>query len=128
VYYKIVAKEDKEVPEKYKEFGKFNDFPPNWKQITEEEFSRSNFSIYMPEYIGFRQMMNKKDMSGFVAANLFFFHDNTGVAIEHKNGKINYYKFALCEHEFGEDKGKYMFEHTYTCKKCGYTYTVDSSG
>ena len=126
---------DKSILDKHKEkFGDFNDFPPNWKEITEEEFARSSFFIYSPIHTEYRQMhlhdkSGVKDVYNYTPARLCFMSDGTGYGIQNdfQNGKVRYYKFAFCLHEFGKDLGKYRGEHIFICKKCGYRYEYDSS-
>lgn len=40
---------------------------------------------------------------------------------------VSYYEWAKCVHEFSERNTGHC-QHTYTCKKCGASHTVDSSG
>jgi hypothetical protein len=119
-------------------WGGYNDFPPNWHEITEAEFAQSHFFIYSPDYVEFRQMFRKHDT--VVGATLYFMYDGVGYGIVHDywGRKIHYYKFALCEHKFTEltqkecaQKGIQHFGncyHVYRCTKCGFTNSVDSSG
>lgn len=49
-----------------------------------------------------------------------------------KHNVLNKYQFPYkciceCDHSF-EVRSFYMFEHCYTCRKCGWSGTVDSSG
>lgn len=131
------------IDEVRKKFGDFNSFPPNWKEITPQEFSKSMFFIYHPKYVDFRQMIRcfetGQNMDGpMVQANLFIYHDDTGIALisDHKNN-VRYYHFAVCEHKMVEitmkeakDLGVAHFGscwHVYKCEKCGYLESADSS-
>lgn len=125
---------DKEIEEKY---GGYNDFPPDWKEIAEEEFAKSMFFTYSPDLIQHRQMMKPNEV---VEATLHFFWDGNGYAIGHDfwKGKVKYYRFALCEHTYRElspsearAKGHSHFGNCYhvtECAKCGLIWEYDSSG
>jgi hypothetical protein len=108
-----------------KEKSNFNELPPNFKEITEQEFAQSKFFTYMPEKTEYRQVnINGKHTD----LRMFWMYDNTGYAIvsNYWDGKVIYYSFAKCEHIFDEKTvGKCLTE--YTCKKCGYRETIDSS-
>lgn len=115
-------------PEKFEDvFGGYNDYPPNWKQVTEKEFSHSMFFFYEPTIRDHRQMMTDS-RSSMLDATLYFFHDGSGVAMsaDHKNEEVNYYTFGVNEHDFEERNiGRCLTEKK--CKRCGYVEEVDSS-
>lgn len=127
--YKLEWVNPKTVPDYIEKFGGFNDFPPNWKQVTEQELFQTGRMIFPPEYQEFRQMtrMNGKSVP-FVEATLYFIADGTGYAIEkdHLNWHFRYYIFAVCEHEYKCTKEKGL-ERTYTCSHCGREIVYDSS-
>ena len=126
-----------------------NDPPPNFKRITEKEFAQNTqFGTYTPKFMGFNQIRidkptkdQPKHIIPLHSLHYFIFHDGTGVAIEVDYcGKghydkpkpeeplehIRYYSFAKCAHTFTEKTvGRCL--HEYTCSKCGYAYTTDSS-
>ena len=111
-------------------FGGFNDYPPNWVEVTESELIRGGMMIYAEQYQEFRQMFRRDGNSEkMIAATLYFFPDGSGYAIEtdYEARKFRYYMFAACLHEFGEDLGKRVGEHIYKCRKCGYRKEIDSS-
>ena|SRR3990172_721485 len=116
-----------------KKWGQFNDFPPNWRKLTEKEFAQSHFSSYTPEFVDFRQMMrfpfdsSSKDES-YVVAHLYFMHDNCGYAMsaDYWKGKVSYYKFG-CEHDMVHISNDGRYLNTYKCSICGYVNQVDSS-
>ena len=111
-------------------FGGYNDFPPNWKKITEAEFVQSNFFVYEPRVRDHRQMYpDDRFLLKFTEATLYFFHDGSGVAIspDHKKNKVNYFSFDVNQHDY-EEKTTENHLHVFTCKKCGYRNEVDSSG
>ena len=119
-------------------WGKYNDAPPNFEEITVEDFAKSMFFTYTPKKIEFRQVLNYKG-GHFLNLHMFFFHDNTGIAMHNEfwEGTVTYFKFALCEHEFFElsqmecskknIKHHGMCWHVYECTKCGYRESQDSS-
>ncbi len=120
----------KTVPDFVEKFGGFNDYPPNWRQVSEQELFQSGRMIFPPEYQDFRQMYrNGKEITAMVEATLYFFPDGTGYAIEkdHFNRCFKYYTFAVCEHKYGKDIGKKPYEHIYVCEKCGRRLELDTS-
>lgn len=137
--YKIVPETDAEFCKlNRKDYGGFNDFPPNWTAITEQELFENPFYLhYSPHHFEYRQMLlrdkkgNVNINSQMVSATLYFFHDGSGYATEFdcNNKKINYFKFCKCIHDFGPEVNPDGFNclHTFVCKKCGYVRTYDSS-
>lgn len=126
--------DSKDVHQHEEKFGGYNDFPPNWEEITEEEFARSNFFVYSPIYEENRQMYphdkkGSKDIFTYTPARLYFMSDGTGYGIRNdfSKQKMHYYKFAFCLHEFGSDLGRFRGQHIFVCKKCGYRWEYDSS-
>jgi hypothetical protein len=112
-------------------YGGFNDFPPNWKRCTPNEFW-GKFNCYgIGEKVEYRQMHTE---GAIVMAHLFFYHDDTGLGLVHcyENGKHRpplLYKFARCEHDMvAVHEKSYMHYHVSKCRKCGYERGVDSSG
>jgi hypothetical protein len=114
--------------------GGFNSFPPGWRGLTEEEFSRSSFFHYYPIFTEYRQMLGEKRV---VCAHLFHGPSpGEGVAIRSEGGKIHYYAFG-CDHKWTEltsaQAGKEgithfgMCDHIYKCEVCGATKAHDSS-
>lgn len=102
----------------------YNDPPVNLKEITEKEFAQSQFHSYSPALIEYRQMILMQDLSPgklkngrMISAHLYWFGDDTGVAIasDHYHGKIRYFSFG-CNHSLGQ--ATYRPGATYTCKKC----------
>lgn len=134
--YKLVHAEREEEQAHEKKFGRFNDFPPNWKKITQEEFSRVFFTrpYELEEYRQLILMHGKPAKE----ARMFFYEDGTGVAIVRHpyTGGMTFFAFAACEHEYEalsqeqcRKEGIYHGGNCYhvsRCKKCGYTYAVDS--
>jgi hypothetical protein len=122
-------------------FGGYNDFPPNWHPITEEDFSHSLFFSYAPVFRDTRQMLPSRagKEGACVDAVLFFYHDGTGVGIERDYwaGKVNYYAFSVCEHQYreisqAECAKRGIFHggncyHVEVCSKCGHINAYDSS-
>lgn len=110
-------------------FGGYNDYPPNWKQVTEKELFTSARLMVSPDYQEYRQMVRKDGNNAkFIDATLYFLRDGTGYAVEKDffNRHFNYYTFAVCEHEYQKTVKK-MHEITYTCTKCGRTMVYDTS-
>lgn len=120
--------------------GHYNDQPPNWREITEKELAQdTRFGSYSPDYTEFRQIMipGKPTLS----VKLYVFWDGTGVGLainylgEGYYDKprppeplkhVRWFSFAKCLHEY-EERNIGRCLHRYTCKKCGFAHTVDSS-
>lgn len=117
-----------------KKWGDYNDFPPNWEEISEAEFATSQFFINSVKLIEFRQMYGREPnahMKPCVSANLHWFNDNTGFAIvnDHANGKIKYYKFG-CKHKYRELDSEEKINHpfaTSVCDNCAHYYAPPDS-
>lgn len=125
--------DDKTRDEFEADYGGYNDLPPNFKEISYQDFIDSQFFTYTPRLVDTRQAYEKdsegRNVGSYRGLHLYLFGDGTGIAIEKywdSGWKLKYHKFAKCEHEFTEQEvGRCL--HEYKCKKCGYTETVDSS-
>jgi hypothetical protein len=116
-----------------KPFGRYNDYPPNWKECSEDEFW-GRFMTYPKRHEEYRQM-RRNNTERFVSAHLYFYDQNEGLALVNNYDWVNYkhqtpklYKFALCEHEWEHTGTPYNCCRTYTCTKCGDKKSIDSSG
>ena len=125
----LTAEEQKVHREK---FGRYNDYPPNWKECSPDEFW-GKFMVYAQRLEEYRQMYTK-GTNKYVSARLYFFDQGEGLAMvddydwekfKHKTPKL--FKFALCEHEWEHTGTPYNCYNTYKCKKCGNTMGFDSS-
>jgi len=117
--------------------GGYNDFPPNWIEITQSDFLRRTL-MCVPQYIDYRQMYStKKDgrtknfHQTYTPATLYIYQDLSGVAVERvyqHNGTYTakYYAFIACVHDF-ETVTQRMCYSKSKCKKCGYVMEIDSS-
>ena len=133
-------------PEHEAKWGKYNDFPPNIQEITEGEFAQSMFFSYDPTMTEYRQVVRRKSgepdpvkLCANSGLKLFYFHDNTGIAMCHDYyaKKVHYFKFFLCEHTYIElshaqatAEGHYhggRCYHVLKCSKCGLVTAHDSS-
>ena len=145
---KLIYAEQDEKQRLEKNTGNFNDFPPGWQEISEQEFSRSIYFSHDPEFIEFRQMCRKiSDNQPAVSAHLFHYWDGTCIAIVPQRPKekpyasqyshVKYFRFG-CNHTYQEisvdqatEKGfKHfgLYWHVYECQKCNHTFGQDSSG
>jgi len=71
-----------------------------------------------------------KNLIDFVTGRGIFVHDPLTMRSEILSGDYGFAHrwFRIgCHHNLTEENPR-MFEHIYTCKKCGYRYTTDSSG
>lgn len=102
----------------------YNDPPVNFKEISEEEFAKSQFHNYTFTHVEFRQMILNEDLSPgrltrgkMVQAKLFWFSDDTGIAIsaDYWKGKIRYFSFG-CNHDV--EQKTFAPGCTLPCKKC----------
>lgn len=132
-----LSKEEQQAHEA--QYGKYNDFPPGWQEITEAQFAQSHFFTYAPRLIEFRQMTNPLwplQTAPAVQAHLQFMHDHTGYAIvsEFWGKKIHFFKFG-CQHEFVDAAAElkrrqiklFSQQHASYCPKCGFLGITDSS-
>jgi hypothetical protein len=118
--------------------AEYNQAPPNFKEITEKEFAQSFLWNWAPAKQERRQISREElrgcgiehpPNQGMLGVLMFWHADKTGVAMSADwwAGKLRFFKFAVCLHDFtGEKLGNCYYRHT--CKKCGYSHTVDSSG
>jgi hypothetical protein len=94
--------------------------PNGWAEITAAEFAQSIFFRYSPQAIAWSRTAEGD-------ARLFFMHNDTGFALigDYHAKTMRIFKFG-CEHSFdGVEVGRCLTR--YTCKKCGFVETVDSS-
>jgi len=94
--------------------------PFGWKEISHEEFAKSIFFWYSP----FATAWSRTAIGD---VRMFFMPQDCGFALigESHGGKLSIFKFG-CQHEsIEENVGRCLTK--YTCKKCGFVETVDSS-
>lgn len=110
-------------------FGGFNDFPPQWRSISAKEFGRT-MNHYSTVGTDFRQMIDYNTNNPAMSATLFFYHDDTGIAV---NDKGEMFAFG-CNHQYEATPWDYdtMGPHfncnsAYKCTKCGHISVIDSS-
>lgn len=128
---------DPETKEHQKAFGGYTDFPPNFREVTEQEFVQSSPFTYPPKKIEFRQMKKERNVPS-LPAQLFFFPDGTGYAlsVDYVSQQVQYYRFG-CDHTWNEltaaeceRRGIYHADRRYhvrECTKCTYINAFDSS-
>lgn len=138
-----MTKEEREAHET--KWGRYNDAPPNFTEITAEEFARSGFFTWckvgmehrqiMPDRIGNSKMLNPIT-NGVLGISLFYMNhgENFGIANDYWANKVRYFKFADCFHDWKEisakEAGKPSLNcyHYCKCSKCGASWEYDSSG
>ncbi len=123
-------------PNHHETYGKDGQFPPNMKEITEAEFSQSNFFVYTFKNYEYRQTREPKEVLtkfGFKYSPILHMYylktptaDGYVMINEYWEKKIRYFTFQACEHTFIDD-GSRMCLHRSKCTKCGMTWEVDSS-
>jgi len=134
---KFTAASAEEVKGHEAKFGRFNDAPPGWHEVTEGEIAQSIFASYTPVSREYRQI--RSDNGGpMLAVNLYFMHDGTGVGMhfDYWGKKVRWYRFG-CAHtykELGVDacraRGIYhggRCYHVNECTTCGHINAYDSS-
>jgi hypothetical protein len=125
-----------ETSEHRKTFGDHSEFPPNFREITEQEFVRMNPFTYSPRKVEFRQMRKERGVPS-LCAQLFFFEDGTGYALsaDYASQQVQYYRFG-CDHKYreltrAECTKRNIFHpdngyHVRQCSRCHYLEQFDS--
>lgn len=82
--------------------GRYNDFPPGWREIDAAEFAKSRHFMFCPVLVEFRQMMRPfgetdttKDVP-HVSAYLYWQQNGTGYAVvnDYWAGTVKFYTFG----------------------------------
>lgn len=143
----VYFEKEEQLPSWYK-VTQNNSVPPNWKEITAEEFAQSKFFTYGFSHSEYRQFLWSQN--GWFSGRLFYICGRPeGVAMtnQYSLGKyrVRYFSFAECIHEwegvsrkrmeelaqkFPQLKGKGTWGnccHNSVCTKCGDYWFVDSS-
>jgi len=125
----------------------YNNPPAMFREITEQEFARSDFFSYPFVLMECRQVCRELDTikwigpkaKGTLSLKLFWMHDNTCVAIsaDFHTGTMRYFRGG-CAHKYRELTSKEAGEmglphfgscfHVVQCQACKYTHSYDSSG
>jgi len=129
---KLVDIDDSEVPNA-EQYGRFNNCPPNLKEISDDEFFRM-LTMGTPSYMMYKQCFDHSVYS-WLGLHMYIFYDGNGVAIGElptvHNGTYRdrkFYSFALCEHKWESvPEESRMCYHVSRCKKCDIKRTIDSS-
>jgi hypothetical protein len=113
-------------------YGKDHQLPPNFTEITPEEFARSMFFTHSPLFWEYRQVNAVHVGRRLGDLRLAYFFDHTGIAFEVAycagvGQRPRYFKFGPCLHTRTTRKNVGNCLNTYTCDDCGYAQTVDSS-
>lgn len=113
-------------------FGNVNVAPINFREVSESEFSRDHYHTDYPIIANdYRQLIRNNDgtelekrIHGTLRINSFGY----GWLLEkcHSEGKVRYYFFELCLHDYETTK-KEMCYWKGKCKKCGQNHVIDSS-
>jgi hypothetical protein len=102
----------------------YNDFPHGWREITEGEFSQSPFFSYHPDYVEFRQMLDKNKPSvPAVSATLNWLWDRTGYSIvnDYHAKTVRFYTFG-CDHKMQQQP-----DYVLMCVNCGFHHPRQDS-
>lgn len=94
--------------------------PIGWAEISQDDFAKSEFFRYEPYATGWSR-------TAIGDARMFFMPRDCGFALigDYWGGRISIFKFG-CQHDSNEETvGRCLTK--YTCKKCGFVETVDSS-
>lgn len=121
--------------------GSYNDPPPNFREVTAEEISQSDFFTYSPTFYFYRQINPDRllwDEKYFLSVRFFGMSDGTGYGIAHDywEKKIRWFRYG-CEHKYremsqAEARGRNiphfgMCYHVYECESCKHVMAQDSS-
>ena len=125
-------------------WGRFNNPPPGFKEITAEQFSQSGFFTWCKVGMEFRQIdpaqIDQKAMLSpvktFLSVTMFYMNhgENFAMAHDYWAKQVRYFTFADCYHDWKEisakEAGKPAFNcyHYCKCAKCGASWEYDSSG
>ena len=138
-----ITKEQWEAQEKT--WGRFNDFPPGFKEITAGQFAQSGFFTWCIDKFEFRQPIGwdklptgtlLKPFTGGPSIRMFFMNsgEHFAMAQDYYSKEVRYFTFALCYHDWKEisakEAGKQAMNcyHYYKCSKCGAENEQDTSG
>lgn len=114
--------------------GSYNAVPPNYERITEDQFWQQFSGGESWERQGkWVTLVKKGHRLDHKHLTLFVFHDQTGVGFVERTENAHaakpkvFFKTYACAHVYKErNVGKCLTE--YSCIKCPYGYTQDSSG
>jgi hypothetical protein len=129
----------KDEVEHRKKYGNSSALPPNFEEITLEQFSHSKFFVYVPDFWEYRQIWKDEDVQRFAwgkdnrhyafSIRLAYMYDGTGFGLvsDYSANTVRYFKFAYCIHTMKEKTiGNCL--HELTCTQCGFKEQIDSSG
>lgn len=131
-----------EVKAHEEKWGRFNDAPPGFTEITAEEFATSGFFTWCKTAQEFRQISPENiDQSKmlapvkyFLGITLFYMNHGENYGLARYEDRVRYFKFADCYHDWVEisakEAGKPAWNcyHYNKCSKCGARWEYDSSG
>ena len=117
-----------------KKFGRYNDAPPNLKEITQDEFFHV-LSTYSPEQQAYKQVMDDPRFDPVMNLHMYIYSDGSGVAfttewLPEKGLGVweqKFYSFAVCEHNYEVTLSRMCYSEL-RCTKCGHQTSIDSSG
>jgi hypothetical protein len=119
--------------------AKINQVKPNYSGL-EKMVERLKQGLRYPTFCG---CMECSGLVGFTESGITLTKDEAvslnfmqlGARLQQSAGQMKNTYISLprpcsCDHnhDWGPDAGRVMFEHIYTCKICGVTVNVDSSG
>ena len=105
-----------------------NALPPNWKEISEREFTESAFFIYSPIAVEFKQapLIPNGPLENIKMFYVYGYAEGFAMVADHEAGRVRYFLFAECEHDW-QDITTHRFLHTIRCRRCPETRSFDSS-
>lgn len=132
---------DQEEAEHRSKYGGYNYKPPNWKELTSEQFACSDFFTYDFETYEFRQFKDPEHNDGYnglISVRLYYMPAGHGYGIYSNwtDKKVRYFRFG-CEHKYEEldvvecrrrnipHYGRCW--HVLQCQKCNHLHSYDSS-
>lgn len=125
-------------------YGRGNDAPPGFREITAEEFASGLFFVYGFEKVEYRQIKPEfvgPDEKYYLGIKLFYFHDGTGVGMAASQDLgsrtgVRYFVFG-CAHKYRSIGQTECRErdiphfgrcwHVNECLECGHIDAYDTS-
>lgn len=110
-------------------WGRFNDPPKNFKEVSDEELIRTRVRAYAPTIHEYRQVHHEGKVT---SVTLFFNSDDTGWgwSEDYHGKKTRYFIFGLCPgvtHKFRIARNTRKCLNIWKCENCPYEMEVDSS-
>ena len=112
---------------RFENHGEYNELPELRARIREKEFFKQ-LSDYTPVLMAHRQPYRTvKGVHQYHGDLTLFYYERVCHGVLRTPSNITYWRFG-CEHREGGERSVGNCLTEYTCPKCGYKWTWDSSG